>query len=407
MALITGNAGNNSLSGTANADRIRGLDGNDRLDGRAGNDALAGGNGRDTLYGGSGRDILIGGLGRDILIGGLGGDVMCGGAGADVFRFDDMDSNRASVGRADVIRDFSSDDTLDLLAVDVLHFDGYNEVPSAEGFTVWQDGGNTYVTWNTFNGIHRVELTGYDGNPGAAASQIRWYEDDYQANANTTGRIAVGQTRTGRIEIRDDEDWFRITIEQGQKYTFDISGDDPGLPPGLILLGEDGNEIVAITPDSRLDFAGDSGTYYVSVYDSRTGSYRLRVTARDYVDDYAGDLSTAGRISVGQTRTGNLAVAFDDDWFCVKLTEGRTYMIDLQGQLSDSGTLFDPYLTLFDKTGSYVADDDDGGHDLDARLVYTATATGTYFISAQSATSHRTGTYQLSVTDSDDLFLLP
>ena len=64
--LGTGNALNNSLTGTDTAaDVLSGLAGNDTLTGRAGDDHLLGGDGNDTLNGGAGDDHLEGGDGND------------------------------------------------------------------------------------------------------------------------------------------------------------------------------------------------------------------------------------------------------------------------------------------------------------------------------------------------------
>ena len=55
---LTGDAGDNHLSG---------LDGHDTLSGGAGDDVLTGGNGRDRFHGGEGADNMDGGAGRDTL----------------------------------------------------------------------------------------------------------------------------------------------------------------------------------------------------------------------------------------------------------------------------------------------------------------------------------------------------
>jgi Ca2+-binding RTX toxin-like protein len=72
----TGNALNNTLTGTDDSNSLEGLDGNDRL---------VGGGGSDDLYGGAGLDTLLGGAGDDLLFGGSGNDKLTGGAGRDYF----------------------------------------------------------------------------------------------------------------------------------------------------------------------------------------------------------------------------------------------------------------------------------------------------------------------------------
>ena len=83
MAIINGNSGDNSLTGTNGADMIRGRGGNDTIDGGSGNDSLHGGAGNDLLIGGSGDDELFGNAGDDRLLGGQGKDGLYGGTGND------------------------------------------------------------------------------------------------------------------------------------------------------------------------------------------------------------------------------------------------------------------------------------------------------------------------------------
>src|SRR5829696_9141867 len=87
MAIITGDANNNTLTGDVNgvpeADTIKGLGGNDNLFGFGGDDQLFGGEGNDILGGGLGADSLFGGEGNDSLAGLLGADSLDGGAGID------------------------------------------------------------------------------------------------------------------------------------------------------------------------------------------------------------------------------------------------------------------------------------------------------------------------------------
>ncbi len=83
MAILKGNALNNTIIGTALADKIYGFDGDDILKGNFGNDSIFGGIGNDQLFGNAGNDILLGEAGNDKLSGGLGDDDLRGGLGDD------------------------------------------------------------------------------------------------------------------------------------------------------------------------------------------------------------------------------------------------------------------------------------------------------------------------------------
>ena len=71
----TGNAKNNTLSGTRYADVLKGMGGNDTLEGLGGNDTLVGGAGNDTLIGGTGKDTIRCGPGKDTVVGAKGDKV--------------------------------------------------------------------------------------------------------------------------------------------------------------------------------------------------------------------------------------------------------------------------------------------------------------------------------------------
>lgn len=71
---ITGNSGNNSITGSALADTMDGGTGNDTLSGGAGVNELHGSDGNDSLVGGSDTDALYGESGINTLVGGLGDD---------------------------------------------------------------------------------------------------------------------------------------------------------------------------------------------------------------------------------------------------------------------------------------------------------------------------------------------
>src|SRR5262249_40149740 len=62
----------------------------------------------------------------------------------------------------------------------------------------------------------------------------------------------------------------------------------------------------------------------------------------------------------------------------IKLEAGKTYSIQLN---SDA---FDAFLRLLDPAGKVVAEDDDGGGGLNARIDYRAPAAGTYRIAVTS-----------------------
>ena len=117
-------------------------------------------------------------------------------------------------------------------------------------------------------------------------------------------------------------------------------------------------------------------------------------------EDFAANISTAGRIAVGDTATGKIGSTGDRDGFAVELVAGRTYIIDLRGSPTGDGTLNDPYLRgIKGPDGSRIAgvSNDDGGEGYNSQLNFTPTESGTHYIIAGAYSG--LGTYEVEVRD--------
>ena len=272
--------------------------------------------------------------------------------------------------------------------------------------------------------------------------------EDLPDGVSTTGRVAVGGSATGKIHVFNDHDWFAVELEAGSTYRIDLEGfftaagtlRNPHLGS---VRDADGVRILYTRDDdggagynARVTFtAEEAGTYYLvagnsyvytggSEYDSK-GTYTLSVTA--VVDDLAQEVtetqqsvsepdgqdlpdgvSTTGRVAVGGSATGKIHVFNDHDWFAVELEAGSTYRIDLEGFFTAAGTLRNPHLgSVRDADGVRIlyTRDDDGGAGYNARVTFTATDAGTYYLVAGNSYVYTgggeydsKGTYTLSVT---------
>ena len=241
--------------------------------------------------------------------------------------------------------------------------------------------------------------------------------DDYTANPQTTATVAVGGSATGEIEGAGDQDWFAVTLEAGRAYRIDLEGSPTGAGtlgnPYLDSVHDAHGDAVAATSDddsgtgfnSRLFFEpASTGTYYVAARGSSgsTGTYRLSVTEY-HGDDYTANRHTSGTVAAGDSATGEIERAGDQDWFAVTLEAGKTYRIDLEGARSNAGTLLNPYLHgVHDANGNRIAatSDDDGGTGLNSRFFFVPDSTGTYYVAA-GAYGNRTGTYRVFVTEDE------
>ena len=110
--------------------------------------------------------------------------------------------------------------------------------------------------------------------------------------------------------------------------------------------------------------------------------------------------ATTGQVDVGGTVTGTIGSAGDNDWFRVELEAGTRYQIDLEGSDTGRGTVSDPVINgVRDAEGNAITGtlNDDSGVGINARTVFTPTASGTHYIDMRTAGTSDTGTYTLSV----------
>ncbi|MGE4242997.1 pre-peptidase C-terminal domain-containing protein [Ramlibacter sp.] len=116
----------------------------------------------------------------------------------------------------------------------------------------------------------------------------------------------------------------------------------------------------------------------------------------DIVDDHPFTTATTGVVRPGSAATGgNIEQAADKDMFAVSLTAGTTYLFDMVR--TNVGGLTNPLLQLYSPAQVLVASDDNSGTDGNARIAYTATQTGTFYLGAMDA-GQGSGMFTLGAT---------
>ncbi len=111
-------------------------------------------------------------------------------------------------------------------------------------------------------------------------------------------------------------------------------------------------------------------------------------------------VSSTAQASVILNTTGNLRFTDAKDiqgkhfhLHSVMLHAGKKYVIDMNSMH------FDTFIRLKSPAGNVVAANDDSGPALNARIMFTAPATGMYRIVATSFSAGATGSYQLRATE--------
>lgn len=259
------------------------------------------------------------------------------------------------------------------------------------------------------NGDVFVEAGGYGGAHAGAYTLIvnaeRMPTDNTSGDRNTRGRLAVGGSVDADLGYAQDQDWYRIRLQEGESYRFTLnsSGQSPLGDPLLRLYNAAGEE-VAVDDDggdglnSYLEFTAPStGNYFLgaaSFADGSTGGYTLAARAGDVPADNTTDASLSAD---GDYREGVLSPAGDRDWYRINLTEGQGMRVSLTGTQTPD-TIGDPMLVLYGADGVEILRDDDGGDGLNSWFEYSAAQAGAYYLEARGFTEDAAGRYAISIT---------
>ena len=309
-----------------------------------------------------------------------------------------------------------------------------------------------------------ITVTAQDGSTSAYTVNLRRPGADHQsADESAPGLLTVGGGRAfGQIENLDpswDFDWFRVELEGGKTYQFDLLGSPTGdgtlsdpwingtydAEGDAVVYDEEGRRLYkagsTITTDpnargakpatrgdrdggvgynARLFFtvpAGRGGSYHVSASGgSQDGSYAITV-AEALLDDIGADADSAVHIPAiteelpadsaihfpaAATGAGVIETPGDIDWFEVQLVEGKIYNVDVLGAWRGGGTLGHPSIAgIYDQDSNLIADTANEN----GRLEFTASASANHYIAvgqqARGTAEKPPGTYTVRVAEKD------
>lgn len=227
---------------------------------------------------------------------------------------------------------------------------------------------------------------------------------DARLGDDIRGRLEDGDARTrGSDGYRYDD--YRVNLRAGQRLEAQMTSDDfdaylEVYAEGSLRQSLASDDDSAGDLNARLRFtAPEAGVYIVrarTFSGIETGDYQLSLKERA-----APRMPRPGRIAVGRDETGSLGAnsAEDDDGkrydaYAFRASAGERVKIDLE---SDD---FDSFLRVGRiENGAFVqmAENDDGGSSLNARLVFTAPQAGEYLIRVTSYNGSAEGDYRLSM----------
>jgi hypothetical protein len=266
------------------------------------------------------------------------------------------------------------------------------------------DGGNLLFWQAPAAGVYFVEVSSFFQDTGTYDIEVSDVPliDDHANSATSATAALVNAGAPGEINYAGDPDWFSFTVVAGTSYT--ISTTLNSLQDSVLALYDvDGTSLIVEDDDGGSDLASRivwtapaTGTYYLAVtgFGSNIGGYGLDISDVVVPDDHGNRAEDATPVVVNEFVTGDIDDGADVDWFEFDTVAGTTYTIATALE-----TLHDSFLKLYDRSGPIViAEDDDGGGGLASQIVWTASASGAYFVEV-SGYSGSTGTYQLTVRD--------
>ena len=162
---------------------------------------------------------------------------------------------------------------------------------------------NSEIDFTPFaNGFYFLDAGAIDDGLGSyalTASNIT--EDDFADTITTTGEISVGGSNAGVVGTTGDRDWFRIVLNAGGTYRFNLNGitlTDPTLSLRDASGAEiDFNDDTEIGLNSEIIFtATTTGTYFLDAgaLGEDLGSYILTTTTLGFVGTNGNDVLIGG-----------------------------------------------------------------------------------------------------------------
>ncbi|UPT62909.1 MAG: hypothetical protein M0D54_21740 [Hyphomonadaceae bacterium JAD_PAG50586_4] len=239
----------------------------------------------------------------------------------------------------------------------------------------------------------------------AAAQDI-----DQPGDASTQARLSAGAT-DGALSPAGDTDWYRLRVEQGQRYTIALDAvsesEVDAIDPVLTIYNEAGEQVAYNddnngTLNSQLSYnasaAGDVFVEARAFNEASTGNYRFTISAAAIPPDDAGDdASTRATATTGRDINGAIEYQGDSDWYRLSVRPGQRYRIALNTNPNAETPLGDPYLRLVDSEGAELNASDDSEGSLNSLLDYTPQSRGTVYVIASAYADAYQGGYTLRV----------
>lgn len=233
---------------------------------------------------------------------------------------------------------------------------------------------------------------------------------DPAGDASTEARLSMGEAVSGSLDPAGDRDWFRLSVQPGNRYSITLDsaatmGEPGAFDPMLVVYDANGAEVARNDDaneslNSALAYlpsvAGDVFVEARGFSDDAAGNYVLRAESAVLPPDNAGnDALTRARLNAGQPLNGQIEVENDEDWFRLNARTGQMYRITLNSAEGAESPLGDPVLRVVGAGGEELAANDDSNESLNSQLEFVPRANGEVFVVA-GGFGGSTGAYTLN-----------
>ena len=220
-----------------------------------------------------------------------------------------------------------------------------------------------------------------------------FFNDDFSDNRNTLGILNTSSPTSGNLDAKGDTDWIRVDVEAGKRYQFrvdltDVNNSDYSAPLGSWL---------------KLNGPQVPSNYWLQRSLSSIGSQENAYT-REIGHTPAESYKFPALDADGVNSIGAIITYGDKDWIAADLKEGRVYQINVVGRPSNlNQALPDPKFSIYGPDGQKIKDANNnagvssshqGTKFKDAEMLFTASATGTFYFQVEAETT----TPQASIT---------
>lgn len=272
--------------------------------------------------------------------------------------------------------------------------------------------------------------------------------DTVRQGTDTTTTLAVNGVTNGTIDSEPlasdisisladgsggyvDKDWYKVTLNKGNVYTF--AGSATSLTTGLMdiaLYGQNGTQAHAAVEGASPSFTFDTAyqssatqTYFVAVsaggsaptWKTATGNYSVTLTSQvssTTLDQIPKSIQSTTQMPLGTTLgtidSADVSGGTDDDYYAVTLIGGDKYTFIANAGVSSADTLDSVVIRLRDSNGNILATGDMTAAGTNPSFDYSVPGSGsrTYYLAISASTAgsgsgltaaDKTGQYQITL----------